>query len=358
MFVQTCGPGHFECTQTGIRWVCCTALKLKYHLEDWERLGIIAELYEPAGPLLNITLLEGQVQEIHLPHFLCLGDADSSVLDLVKVLHWQEEGQLSTENCDLTRFHCKLYKPSFSIFGSIITKGLGILSLKVHGALLHYCVRISPLIVHTYLIPEDQSLIQRVKETNVNTPQIHIPRPENRFQLGAYYQLKTSSVSRITPQKLRFRYTKIDPNFFKVRIEESEDNFKMELICVDDGECKWTDVFHKDEYCKTTAKNCVDVLHGHSAAMIENEAKFIDDHRPALIESVTYVPPVAELMLSQGLIHSEKFSNIMAARTSEDQMREIYKCLQSSGSKGKAQFYQILLLKEPQLIRSLGRSHC
>ncbi|XP_076157365.1 NACHT, LRR and PYD domains-containing protein 1 homolog isoform X3 [Alosa pseudoharengus] len=356
LFVQTCSSGQFECTQTGIRWVCFTDVKIQYRVVNWEVLHGIMESYEPAGPLLNITLLEGELEEIHLTHFLCLGGVEASLHDYVKVLHWRESG-VSLEKCDLTRFHGRVSKPTFSFLGLIIKKFQDFLSLSVHGALVHYCAGVSPLILHTYLMPEEPILLQRVKENSANYCPIPLPRPEEPLRLGTFYQLRTSCFSDITPSEIQFRYPRIVPNFFKVRIEDPKDKFKMELIRVHDRECKWIGEFHKDEYNKTTAKRQVAILENYSPAMIENEAHFIDDHRVALIERVTCIPPIAEEMLSQGLIHKEKHSNIMAARTSEERMREIYKCLQSSGTKGKAQFYQILLLKEPHLVKHLNNSH-
>ena len=89
-------------------------------------------------------------------------------------------------------------------------------------------------------MPEDPSLLLHVKETSANNSLILLPRPEEPFQMGAYYQFQTSS-SNITPPKIKC--PKIVPKFFKVHVEEHEDKFKMELICVDDGACMWKDEF-------------------------------------------------------------------------------------------------------------------
>lgn len=347
VFVQTCGSGRFECTQTGIRWVSHTDIKIQYHAVDWELLTGQMESYEPAGPLLNFTLLEGELEEIHLPHFLCLGGAEASLHDSVKVLHWRESG-VSLEKCDVTRFHCKLSKPTFSILGIIIKSMTDRRTRQdVHVILLHYRAEISPLILHTYLMPDNKVLEDSVMKINTDKRKICLPKPEEILRLGANYQLKTSCVSHITPSKIQLRYPNTVPNFFKVRIEQPEDRFKMELICVNAGECKWADEFHKDEYSK------IEKIENEQIAKIENEAQFIDNHRAKLIQNVKYVDSIADEMLSKGLIYGEKHSNIMAAKTSENKMREIYKCLQSCGTKGKAEFLQILRLQEPYLINQL-----
>nr|XP_029501891.1 NACHT, LRR and PYD domains-containing protein 3-like [Oncorhynchus nerka] len=63
------------------------------------------------------------------------------------------------------------------------------------------------------------------------------------------------------------------------------------------------------------------------------DAELVDEHRPQLIQRVTMVMPIADELLSEGMIHKEMYSNISAARTDEDKMRELFKALQSGGNK-------------------------
>ncbi|XP_064796452.1 uncharacterized protein LOC135516236 [Oncorhynchus masou masou] len=70
-------------------------------------------------------------------------------------------------------------------------------------------------------------------------------------------------------------------------------------------------------------------------------AQFIDDHRAELIQRVSPVEPIADVMLSQGLIHPEVNSNILAARTSQDKMRALYGAMSTQPQ--KEALYSILV---------------
>uniref|UniRef100_A0A8C7S261 NACHT, LRR and PYD domains-containing protein 3-like n=2 Tax=Oncorhynchus mykiss TaxID=8022 RepID=A0A8C7S261_ONCMY len=65
------------------------------------------------------------------------------------------------------------------------------------------------------------------------------------------------------------------------------------------------------------------------------------------------VMPIADELLAEGMIHKEMYSNISAARTDEDKMRELFKALHSGGNKVKSAFLSILRENEPNLVQDL-----
>ncbi|XP_066556083.1 NACHT, LRR and PYD domains-containing protein 3 [Amia ocellicauda] len=81
---------------------------------------------------------------------------------------------------------------------------------------------------------------------------------------------------------------------------------------------------------------------------------FVNRHRAALIQRVSQVKPLADALLSQGLIQEETYTNICAAATRQDRMRELYAALHCTGDRAKAAFYTILKDAEPYLVEDLG----
>ncbi|XP_049442176.1 uncharacterized protein LOC125894660 [Epinephelus fuscoguttatus] len=65
--------GAFECSVSGLRWVCKEKVSFKYQFCSWEghadRLKTM--WYIPGGPLLDITVIFGKLDEAHLPHWIC-----------------------------------------------------------------------------------------------------------------------------------------------------------------------------------------------------------------------------------------------------------------------------------------------
>ncbi|XP_064799977.1 uncharacterized protein LOC135518934 [Oncorhynchus masou masou] len=83
------------------------------------------------------------------------------------------------------------------------------------------------------------------------------------------------------------------------------------------------------------------------------DAELVDEHRSQLIQRVTMVMSIADELLAEGMIHKEMYSNISAARTDEDKMRELFKALHSGGNKVKSAFLSILRENEPNLVQDL-----
>lgn len=80
---------------------------------------------------------------------------------------------------------------------------------------------------------------------------------------------------------------------------------------------------------------------------------FVDKHRAKLIQRVTCVMPIADVLVSKKVLNHEKYSEIAVAATNQGKMRKIYDCLNSAGAKGKAAFYDALKQEEPHLFENL-----
>lgn len=82
-------------------------------------------------------------------------------------------------------------------------------------------------------------------------------------------------------------------------------------------------------------------------------ADFVDRHRGILIQKVTSVMEIADCLEGRKMITREMYRNVEAKATSHEQMRELYKHLESGGRAAKAEFYQILKEKQPCLVMDL-----
>nr|XP_033486824.1 caspase-1-A-like isoform X2 [Epinephelus lanceolatus] len=80
--------GAFECSVSGLCWVCKEKVSFRYQFGSWEgHLDRMKTMqYIPGGPLLDITVIAGKLDEAHLPHWICTED-NPTVLDKFAVLH-------------------------------------------------------------------------------------------------------------------------------------------------------------------------------------------------------------------------------------------------------------------------------
>ncbi|XP_048043379.1 probable serine/threonine-protein kinase ireA [Megalobrama amblycephala] len=85
--------------------------------------------------------------------------------------------------------------------------------------------------------------------------------------------------------------------------------------------------------------------------MERQKARFVDDRRAKLIQRVSAVMPIADALMSAGIIHREIYSYIQAASTNQDKMRELLGALNTD--KAKSDFYDLLKENEPFLVEDL-----
>ncbi|XP_076589639.1 ankyrin repeat and protein kinase domain-containing protein 1-like isoform X2 [Chaetodon auriga] len=84
-----------------------------------------------------------------------------------------------------------------------------------------------------------------------------------------------------------------------------------------------------------------------------DKAKFIDDNRAVLIQSVSEVMAIAEEL--GDMVHGETYSVIEAKETSQERMRVLYqRTFRPGGVMVKAAFYDALKIHQPSLMERLG----
>ncbi|KAL7841577.1 hypothetical protein SRHO_G00252680 [Serrasalmus rhombeus] len=280
----TAAPGSYECTVTGLRWESSIEVELEYCWSNWELVSEVLEReqYHPGGPLLDITVIRGTLNAVHLPHFLCLG-SESPLSDAVRVFHDEDVGA-SFETCSLSRFHAKLLQPTFSPKGVLVKNGFRV---KAHCEILIYHVLAATLTLHIYIIPHDFKMKEAVeKERSDKCLKILKPNPKSSLQMKSWYKLRTLQKtkqsdynSEITPTSLKLRYNTATTNVFEVYINNPEEDFYLQLTTEKDNEVVWEVPIR---------------LNGQKGCSSSHAVCFVDKYMNELTQKVRLVSPIAD----------------------------------------------------------------
>ncbi|XP_042279673.1 uncharacterized protein LOC121905493 [Thunnus maccoyii] len=254
--------GRFECSVSDLRWVCEEKVSFKYQFWSWEEhMERMESLqYMPAGPLLDITVIAGKLNEVYLPHWICTDD--STILDKFAVLHIDACGDVVEDVSEVTSSHVKLSEPVFSPRAVLMKIGFPV-KIKCN-VLIYYKTNTMFLKLHVYLIPHDPALQQRVDKKKFSTGYeiIEKPHPNKYLKMQQGFVLTTDiDTAEISPPKLTLRYDSQDPNFYEVFIENPDRNFnftlshchtnKSEPVCEPVFEPVWTCKIRKADYPKS-----------------------------------------------------------------------------------------------------------
>nr|XP_055059864.1 NACHT, LRR and PYD domains-containing protein 1 homolog [Misgurnus anguillicaudatus] len=337
-------PGHYECIRTRLRWVCDCDVTLQYHTVDGRSLTAELERlqYERIGPVIDVTVISGKLKEAHLPHYACLAESDPSLKDAVKVLSQKDEGVV-LRTVELTRFHAKIVKPSFSITTLVIS---WLMQWEEHCDLLLYMRCKSPLILHVYFFPlNDNCSKKKVEQNEKSSLQISHPRPNRPFRMKTPHLLEVLDAFVHPIEGISFQRD-IHPNFFKVK-QDRDGDVEMTLIREEDRTTVWKATIWKNEL----------------PGQIKNEPQwhrkidtdqFVHNHWSKLVKGVKCVKSIADKLREQKIIKDELYSQITHMNlTSQDSMRKICSIVDSGSRLVKDKFISILQEEEPDLYEEL-----
>ena len=238
-------PGSYECTVSGLRWMCTDEVTLQYRLADPELFK--AELamlqYTPIGPLMDIRVLSGELAETHLRHFACLEGSDPSFSDAVRVQRGGSSSVSLEKFAQLTRSHAILHHPSFSLVELLVKIGI---PTKSPLDTLIYRTRVVPLTLFIYVVPRDASMITAVEEEarKIGGKRIYKHRPNAEIWTNTKFSLK-SEKAEISPNEITLKYAR-PPDLFEVFVENAEGNIDLKLIS--GGVTIWQAKLRQDEY--------------------------------------------------------------------------------------------------------------
>ncbi|XP_016518913.1 uncharacterized protein LOC103155303 [Poecilia formosa] len=249
--------GHFECSVSGLRWVCREKVGFRYrfcswdgHMERMESRG-----FRPAGPLLDISVLTGKVMEVQLPHWVCTDDVPE-LLKNFAVLHVNDCGDVLEKVTRVTKTHVGLAEPVFSLLGDVIKDFFH--PKVICNTLMYYQPKTSYLKMHVYLIPPDPALKQSIhrEESSSGFEVMKKPHPDKYLKMGHGFTLKaTEETARIQPPKITLRVN--NRNFYEVFIESPDRNFNLELLQTETARIRktsqtvWFCEIRKDDHPKS-----------------------------------------------------------------------------------------------------------
>ncbi|KAK1895677.1 NACHT LRR and PYD domains-containing protein 1 like [Dissostichus eleginoides] len=230
--------GNFECSVSGLRWVCQEKVSFKYQFcsseEPMKRMEMMK--YMPAGPLIDITVISGKLFEVYLPHWICIDDIPE-ILQKFAVLHIDDCGDVVEKVSEVTSSHVKLSEPVFSPRTSMMKMGFPV---KIHCNVLIYSkAYASCTVLHVYLIPLDPALKETMDKKKKDFKFIQKPHPNKCLKMYQDFNLTADiTAAQIGPEKITLRYDSQDPNFYEVYIENPHSNFQLTLSQLNKGKRK------------------------------------------------------------------------------------------------------------------------
>ncbi|XP_073341132.1 uncharacterized protein [Pagrus major] len=332
--------GNFECSVSGLRWVCKEKVSFKYQFCPWEEPMERMESmkYRLAGPLIDITVHAGKLDVVYLPHWICIDD-NPEIRDKFAVLHIDDCGDVVEKVAEVTSSHVKLSEPVFSPRAVLMKFGVPV---KINCKVLMYKTNTAFLTLHVYLIPRDPGLQQAIDRRQLSSgyKAIQKPHPEKSLKMRDRFILTADlDGAEIYPEKLKLRYESREPNFFEVYIENPDRKFSLKLTKENEHQPVWTCALRKDEY--------------QSSAHIQGE-HFLDKHQCDLIARVSNIGPILDNLQKEGVIQQEDYDTIRTIPTTQERMRKLYSGpLKAGGQAAKDIFFQILKEKESHLVADL-----
>ncbi|XP_045568320.1 NACHT, LRR and PYD domains-containing protein 1 homolog [Salmo salar] len=354
MFRHRTPKGSYECTVSGLRWLCERDVILKYHFRNWEAYSQLLKdmQYTQGGPLLDITMEVGELEEVHLPHCVCLG-TNPSLRNEMKILHVEEHGVSLEEVHEVTRFHAKILHPKFSAI-SVILRYIFSWNVDVHCELMLYLtVKKQTLIPRLYLFPSNPGQILAVEEQESKfqgSKRIPITRPEQSLKLNSSFRLNIPCSTSIFPPRIHLIHRDTTPSFFKVVMEIT--GIEMELIG-DDERTVWKEIVPTDEYItETHSTSAVLGAGGPAESSLTGPAE--QQLRSVRTEFVKRVsrPALNELLdglLQHTVINQEEMESVKVIAERTEKARDIIDMVLRKGNESCSRMINLLGELDPCL---------
>ncbi|XP_030418208.1 uncharacterized protein LOC115651398 [Gopherus evgoodei] len=339
--------GWFCCPETELEFEVRAPVTIQYGYGSWRQhlTESQAEQWMVAGPLFDIRAEQKEaVAAVHLPHFLCLRDADNSRM---QIAHFIDE-EMTLENPTWVRsFHAVLENPSFSLIGAFWRRVNSDQQTQLHSiVLLYQAQRRVNLTLHLYLIPDDGSRVKAVKDYEKECQSWFVSKSHFTAKplcFGSFYIVSSPSEITVTPKELPFldKPAEALQPFTEVHTIDVKKELELSLVEKTDGTPIWEAVIRPEDLAPSV-----------SSIKMQIDTHFVDQHREQLIKRVTAVDSILD-SLHDVVLDTEQYQSIRAERTNPDKMRKLYELVPSWNSGCKEKLYQALKDKHRYLVEQL-----
>ncbi|XP_069857805.1 NACHT, LRR and PYD domains-containing protein 1-like isoform X2 [Dipodomys merriami] len=331
--------GFYHCPNMGLSFMVSRAVTITIEFCSWDTCldkTWLQHTWMIAGPLFGIRAEQGTVAAVYLPHFVDL-QGEHVDISQFNVAHFKEEGMLLEKPARVEPHCAVLENPSFSPIGVLLRMIPGARHFIpiICTTLLYYYLSPDEVTLHLYLIPCDCSIQKAIdeEEEKFQFVRIHKPPPLDALYLGSRYVVSGSGKMDIIPQELELCYRSPGVSQLFSEISVSDLNKAIRL---------------KMEEKKNRTLIWETLLKPGSLALTH----FVDRHRKQLVDRVTSVDSVLDLLHGQ-ILSEEQYEQVRAEDTSPAQMRKLFSFSRSWNWTCKDQLYQALNETHPHLIREL-----
>ncbi|CAM5159128.1 unnamed protein product [Natator depressus] len=346
------GAGSFRCSETELEFEVRAAVTIQYgynfwdqHLSASEKQQWMEEQWMVAGPLFDIRVEPTDaVAAVHLPHFLCLRDANNSRM---QIAHFIDEGMTLENPTQVRSFHAVLENPSFSLIGVFWRRENSDQRTQIHSiVLLYQAQKRVNLTLHLYLIPDDGSRVKAVEVYEEKcrswfVSKSHFTSKPLRF--GSCCIVSSPSEITVTPKELPFldKPAEALQPFTEIHAKDVKEELELSLVEKKDGKPIWESVFRPEDLTPSV-----------SSKKMRIDTHFVDRHREELIRRVTAVDSILD-SLCGSILDSEQYQSVRAERTNPEKMRKLYELIPSWNTDCKEKLYQALKDKQRHLVDEL-----
>ncbi|KAL7834351.1 hypothetical protein SRHO_G00285980 [Serrasalmus rhombeus] len=334
--------GQFQCKVTNLVFEMEGEGEVLYRTEFWDtRLLDGLGQMDPASPLYSIDCFDGWISHLHLPH--CELQNEENQGELV-VAHFTEENIEVIPPLKVTNTHVVISIQGLSLFG-LLRKIRPPSPIRAQVLLFYkeMMCKESRTKLHIHLLPGNVP----VEEVEKKHKGVTYYETSSTCELIAGKKYRPSCDPHASEPKVARFVRDYGPNYHPTFVVFFQAEDIIVSIMDEDG----VEVWEPHRIFLTSEKT------GHSTETsplkMETGPEFVHENRQKLIQKVTSVMEIVDCLKCKNMITDEMYSNIQTTKTPQEQMRILYRALDSGGTAVKAEFYEILKKTHPFLVKEL-----